>query len=105
MSEFVRVKLENGGNATVSASFADHHDLKALDKDATDERGKPLAPKPPAHLEPTVQGYDTLTVPALRAAIDQRNAVLDEDSQIPTSGNKADLVAALEANDASEEDQ
>ena len=106
MTDFVQVKLENGGQAVVAASFAERHDLKVLDKPATDSRGKPLPPKSPADLEPaTAPGYDSLTVAELKAAIEQRNAVRDEDAQIPTSGNKADLVAALEATDESEEDQ
>lgn len=45
MSEFVRVKLENGAEVSVSPSFAESHDLKPLDKPA-EYRGRALPAKP-----------------------------------------------------------
>lgn len=104
MSNLVRVKTENG-EATVGAGFAKRHNLDVLKKPATDGRGRALPAKPKADLAPAKTGYDALTIADLKAEIEKRNAVLDQDAQIPTSGNKPDLVAALEANDASQEDQ
>lgn len=46
MTEFVRVKLENGADATVSAGFAKSHGLEPLDKPATGRDGKALRDKP-----------------------------------------------------------
>lgn len=46
MTAFVRVKLENGADATVSAGFAESHGLKPLDKPATGRDGKALRDKP-----------------------------------------------------------
>lgn len=49
------------------------------------------------------ESYDDLTVARLEEEISRRNAEYDEDSQIvPASGRKADLVAALEADDEEE---
>lgn len=44
MTNFVRVKLENGSEASVSAEFAKLHDLKPLDKPAA-IRGSALPAK------------------------------------------------------------
>ena len=44
MSEFVRVKVENGAEVSVSASFAESRGLKPLDKPAAD-RGRALPAK------------------------------------------------------------
>lgn len=42
MSEFVRVSLANGHEATLSAAFVAGTDLQVLDVPATDLRGRPL---------------------------------------------------------------
>lgn len=42
---FVRVKLENGSEASVSAELAELHNLKPLDKPAVDRRGRALPAK------------------------------------------------------------
>jgi hypothetical protein len=47
-----------------------------------------------------VDDYDSLTVPDLRAEIDKRNADREDDAKLSTQGNKPDLVATLEADDA-----
>lgn len=52
MTEFVRVKLANGAEASVSESFAESHDLKPLDKPAADARGRALADKPKTSVAP-----------------------------------------------------
>lgn len=62
MPEFVRVKLPNGAEASVSASFAKSRGFKTLDKPATKNglalRDKPKAsvPKPaPKQPDPDVE--------------------------------------------------
>lgn len=82
---------------------------EVLDKPATSTDGQPLAPKytpealgdaasdvPPTELPP----YGDRKVKELEAEIDARNEGRDEDELISKSGNKPDLVAALEADDA-----
>lgn len=104
MTDFVRVKTENGGTATVPQSFADRHNMKRLDKEpALGTRSKPLPPTAP--VEKTDVNYVDQTNDWLVDEIKRRNANLAEDAQISTTGTKAVLVAALEANDKSEEDQ
>lgn len=44
-------------------------------------------------------GYDAQTGRELKAEIDRRNEGREEDARISKTGNKADLVAALEADD------
>jgi len=52
-----------------------------------------------------IESYDELTVKELNAEIDARNELLDEEDQIvPDGKKKADLIAALEANDEAEGD-
>lgn len=46
-------------------------------------------------------GYSSMKVDELRAAIASRNEGRDEADLIPSDGKKADLIAALEADDAS----
>jgi hypothetical protein len=56
--------------------------------------------------EPESVDYSELSVADLKAEIERRNAEIeDEDQHISLSGNKPDLIAALEADDeANEED-
>lgn len=42
MSDFVRVSLPNGHEATLSAAFVEGTDLQVLDAPATNSRGVPL---------------------------------------------------------------
>lgn len=49
------------------------------------------------------EGYDALTVDALKAEIDKRNENRADDARLTKSGSKADLVAALEADDNNKE--
>ena len=42
MPEFVRVRLPNGHEATLSAAFVEGTDLEVLDAPATNRRGVPL---------------------------------------------------------------
>jgi hypothetical protein len=45
------------------------------------------------------EGYGAFKVADLRAEIERRNADRDEGDRLPVDGKKADLVAALEADD------
>ena len=46
-----------------------------------------------------VTDYEAMTVVSLKAEIKARNEARDEADQVPADGNKADLIAALEADD------
>ncbi|WP_213452886.1 SAP domain-containing protein [Rhizomonospora bruguierae] len=74
--------------------------------DVTAERllaeGWEPAPKPTAEAA-AVDGYAGMKVAELRAEIERRNEGRDEEERIPAEGKKADLVAALEADDADNE--
>lgn len=49
--------------------------------------------------EATADEYESHTVPELRALIAARNETREDDNKIPSSGTKAELVAALVADD------
>ena len=49
--------------------------------------------------EPATEGYESKTVADLRAEIKARNEGRDDESRVSGDGNKADLIAALEADD------
>lgn len=51
------------------------------------------------------EGYSAMKVADLRAEIDRRNDGRDEADLLSTDGKKADLVAALEADDAATAEQ
>lgn len=105
MTEFVRVRLENGSEASVSAAFAKSQRLKIVEKKPAAKNGMALPAK-----------YDPLTKPAdaesrwaktgkdeLQAEIDLRNSVRDPEGEgyiKPASVKVADLRAALDADDA-----
>lgn len=99
----VRVKLDDGAEVTVAKTFAERHKLKPVEGPAVGHRGAALPPVPPADADEAEEAespYDGLTVPDLKNRIEVRNAGRDAEAQIPTSGNKAALVAALVADDA-----
>ena len=50
---------------------------------------------------PMAEGYAAMKVDELKAEIESRNGDRDEDGLLSTEGKKADLVATLEADDAS----
>lgn len=54
----------------------------------------------PARDAADVPDYESMTVIALRALIRERNAGRDAAAQIPAEGSKADLITALETDDA-----
>ena len=62
--------------------------------------GDPPEPeKTDADGEPAAEGYESKTVAELRAEIKARNEGRDDESRVSGDGNKADLIAALEADD------
>lgn len=50
------------------------------------------------------KGYADMKAADLKAEIEKRNADREDDAKLSTKGNKATLVAALEADDSSDED-
>lgn len=69
-------------------------------------RGFRVVDAPPADES---EGYEAFTKPDLEAEVDRRNATRDPDGEryivVAGKGNKPDLVAALEADDALEAGQ
>jgi hypothetical protein len=51
------------------------------------------------------EGYEAMKVADLKAEIERRNADRDEADRVPVDGKKADLVAALQADDATKSGQ
>lgn len=99
MDDFVRVKLENGAEATVTADQAAAHKLEVLkDKPATDARGYALSDKPKANLTPAGSRYDSMKPEELQAEAESRGMTVEGTGK---DGNvlKADYVAALVAAD------
>jgi hypothetical protein len=56
----------------------------------------------PGQVAPVALEYSAMKVADLKSLIGERNAGRDEVDLIPTDGKKADMVAALEADDARE---
>lgn len=98
MSEFVRVRLENGAEASIPAEHAEMAGLEPLSKDAYAGDGSVIPTKLRAFAQ-EAEGYAALKVDELKAEIDARNATRDEADHITSTGNKADLIAALESDD------
>lgn len=96
MPEFIRVRVKDSGTEQTIAkpSAVDPDVYEVLDEPATDSNGRVLPPKVAAAPTP-----DDLTIPELKAEIARRNEGRDEADQIPASGNKPDLIAALAADD------
>ena len=96
----VRVTDEGGRHVVIAAgddvpAWASKQIVnpKAWDSDA------PEAEKTDADGEPAAEGYESKTVAELRAEIKARNEGRDDESRVSADGNKADLIAALEADD------
>ena len=66
---------------------------KAWDGDA------PEAKTIDAGEDPASEGYESKTVADLRVEIKARDETRDDESRVSGDGNKADLIAALEADD------
>lgn len=84
-SQFVRVRLENGTEQLVTARLAKILSLTVVDEQAPDSA--------------SAVSYTDRKVPELKAEIASRNEGRAEADLIPSDGKKADLVAALEADD------
>lgn len=99
MRDFVRVKLENGSEATLPREFAEAKKVKILeDKPAVDARGEALDAKHPADLRPSSR-YGGMKPEELTELAAERGLTVEGTGR---DGNvlKADLVAALDAHDA-----
>lgn len=83
--DLVRVKLENGTEASVGTSFADSHGLKVLDKPAVDAAGRPIPTKHPVTLRGSEldRALEEAGLPKTGTAAEKR-ARLDE--HIETTG-------------------
>lgn len=103
MAEFVSILQDAESETVVSVTeaFASAIGAEVLDLPALDDAGRPLPPRRRAAAEDEQLGYEAQTVDELKAEIDRRNEGRGEDAidRIPKTGNKADLVAALEADD------
>ena len=96
----VRVTDEGGRHVVIAAgddvpAWASKQIVnpKAWDGDA------PEAKTIDAGEDPASEGYESKTVAELRAEIKARNEGRDDESRVSGDGNKADLIAALEADD------
>lgn len=101
MDEMVRVKLENGAEATLTRALADEHKLEILDKPATDARGYALSEKPKVELSPSnpdAAPYLGMKAEELQAEADRRQLDVEGTGK-DGKALKPDLVAALVAHD------
>ena len=96
----VRVTDEGGRHVVIAAgdevpAWASKQIVnpKAWDGDA------PEAKTIDAGEDPASEGYESKTVADLRVEINARNETRDDESRVSGDGNKADLIAALEADD------
>lgn len=99
MTDFVRVKVENGSEVTLDRGFAEAKKLEILDdKPAVDQRGYALNAKHKANLAPSGSKYAGMKPEDLQAMVDERQLSVEGSGK---DGNvlKADLVAALDAHD------
>lgn len=94
LAGFVHVTAPDGG----AAVFGPDDELPAwASKAITNE--KAWAEESGSDEEPVERSYDDMRVADLKALIGERNEGRGEDDLIPDDGVKADLVAALEADD------
>jgi len=103
-NDWVRVlDTDTGHERSVRTSELRHGNYEVReDVDALDELGNPQAPvyKDAAPAEDTPPTYDKRLKAELEAEIAARNAGRVEDDHITASGTKAELAAALVADDA-----
>jgi hypothetical protein len=99
--EYVRVRdNEIGHEMSIPVARFNEAVFTKVDKPATNSVGDPLPVKHRALRAAPEEGYDSLKVDELNEEIDRRNEDRGEADLIkPDSGKKADLVAALEADD------
>lgn len=96
MPEFIRVRVKDSGTEQTMAKpeALDPDVYELLDEPTHDRNGHVLPPK-----FPDQPSAGDPTVAELKAEIARRNEGRDEADQIPASGNKSDLIAALKADD------
>ena len=100
MPEYIRVKDTDTGHEFSVVKGSNLDGLKHLeDAPAVGVTGDPL---PPLHAESEPVSYSSLGKGELEEQVAARNAARgpDEQLQVAPPGHKADLVAALEADDA-----
>lgn len=61
--------------------------------------GTSIPPPVSSDSAPSASSYEEMTVSELKDEIDRRNENRDEEGQISKSGNKSDLIDALESDD------
>lgn len=106
-TEFVRVKQRDTDAGPISVTRGmyefnpDAYDLLD-DEAATDTGGNPIPPDSVLALQPEPTTYEDWKVAELQVEIDRRNEGRDPDGGdfLDRKGNKSDLAAALEADDA-----
>lgn len=96
MSEFIRVRFRDSGTeqSIPTPAAVDNDAYEVLEEDATDHNGRVFDP-----VIPTAPTLEDKTVAELKDEIASRNQGRDEADQIPTQGNKPDLIKAIEADD------
>lgn len=96
MPEFIRVRFRDSGTEQSIAKppAIDEDAYEVLDEDAVDHNGRLLDPV--IATSPTLEDK---TIAELKDEIARRNQGRDEADQIPTQGNKPDLIKAIEADD------
>lgn len=102
MPEFIRVRFRDSGTEqTIPQPAAiDKDAYEVLDEPAVDHNGRQVPP-----VLKSAPALEDLTIPELKDEIARRNAGRDESTQIPTQGNKPDLIAAISADDNREGEQ
>lgn len=111
-TEYLRVKQvdTDAGPITIPRSMYEFSPdaYEVLEDAAVDSGNNPLPPDTVLAEQPEPAGvYDGWKVDELKAEIDNRNTDRDPagDTYLDGSGKKADLVAALEADDANQSGQ
>lgn len=99
MPEYIRVRFKDSKTEQSIArpSAIDTDAYEVLEEKATDRNGRLLPPK-----IATAPTYADRKIDDLKGEIERRNQGRDEADQIPATGNKPDLIAALEADDNKE---
>ena len=99
--EFVRVRYDNGAEVTLTRAVAEKNGYKILtDKQAEDLRGVALSDKPHLKLDPAVVNYDKQGADELAKEAEARGLTVTGTGK-DGAVLKADVVAALQTDDAS----
>lgn len=99
MEERFKFTTDDGGVVTTDSPAAAIR-LRHMDgyTEAEDSEAYQAPPQQPV-ADSELTGYDAMTVKALEAEADRRNEDRDDDAKLSKTGNKADLVATLQADD------